>query len=161
MTVFLCSRCGVAITAELVELRAIPDVHESEQDRDEKTRRAPSTIPPGHFAIDPQPWGFPYVLQENQGDPEPAQSRGPLVCHEEGFVISAGPRDTIVVHPEDAAGLQPLPDHRNSSGCCGPAGNQGLNLACPCGAPVATLAADCFGPYELHLDPVRTFALAP
>ena len=28
------------------------------------------------------------------------------------------------------------------------------------GAPVATLAADCFGPYELHLDPVRTFAFS-
>ncbi|WP_175607609.1 hypothetical protein [Peterkaempfera bronchialis] len=38
--------------------------------------------------------------------------------------------------------------------------SEGLNRACPCGAPVATLAADCFGPYEPHLDPVRTYAFA-
>ncbi|MFE3598388.1 hypothetical protein [Streptomyces sp. NPDC059142] len=37
---------------------------------------------------------------------------------------------------------------------------EGLNRACPCGAPVATLAADCFGPFELHLDPVRTYAFS-
>lgn len=27
-----------------------------------------------------------------------------------------------------------------------------------CGAPVATLTADCMGPHELHLDPVRVWA---
>ncbi|AEM82287.1 hypothetical protein Strvi_2568 [Streptomyces violaceusniger Tu 4113] len=48
----------------------------------------------------------------------------------------------------------------NSNGCCGPTGDEGLNRACPCGAPVATLAADCFGPHELHLDPVRTYAFS-
>jgi hypothetical protein len=81
----------------------------------------------------------------------------PLVATDEGFVISAGTRDTIVIHPDDGLGLQPLPDWENSYGCCGPTGNQGLNRACLCGVPVTTLAADCFGPYELHLDPVRTF----
>ncbi len=158
MTVFLCSKCSTAITSELVELPAIPDVSETEHDRDAKTRRAPSTIPRGRYAIDPEPWGFPYVLQDDQDNPKPAQPRGSMVCHEEGFVISAGAVNTVVVHPEDASSLQPLPHFENSSGCCGPAGNEGLNRACPCGAPVATLAADCYGPCELHLDPVRTYA---
>ncbi|MFI5494534.1 hypothetical protein [Actinoplanes sp. NPDC051859] len=144
MTVFLCSKCGTAITSELMKLPAIPDVSNNEHDRDEKTRRAPSTIPQGHYAIDPEPWGFPYVVQDDQENPKPAQSRSPMVSHEEGFVISAGTRDTVVVHPEDAPGLQPLPDWKNSSGCCGPAGYEGLNRACHCGAPVATLAADCY-----------------
>ncbi|MFF9813457.1 hypothetical protein [Streptomyces sp. NPDC014006] len=160
MTVFLCSKCGTAITPELVELAAVPDVSDSLQDRDKKTRRAASTVRQGYYAIDPEPWGPPYVLQDDQDNPQQAQSRGPLVCNEEGFVISAGTPGTILVNPEDASDLQPLPDWENSTGCCGPTGNEGLNRACPCGAPVATLAADCFGPYELHLDPIRTFAFS-
>ncbi|OLZ65486.1 hypothetical protein AVW11_16980 [Streptomyces amritsarensis] len=160
MTVFLCSKCGTAITPELAELAAIPDVSDDERDRDKETRRAPSTVPQGHYAIDPEPWGPPYVVQDDHEDRKPAQSRGPVVCREEGFVISAGSRHTVLVHPDDAAGLQPLPNWENSSGCCGPTGDEGLNRACPCGAPVATLAADCFGPFELHLDPVRTYAFS-
>ncbi|MEV6731423.1 hypothetical protein [Streptomyces sp. NPDC051364] len=147
MTVFLCSKCGTAITPGLAELAAIPDVSDDERDRDKETRRAPSTVPQGHYAIDPEPWGPPYVVQDDQEDPKRAQSRGTLVCHEEGFVISAGIRQTVLVHPDDAAGLQPLPNWENSNGCCGPTGNEGINRACPCGAPIATLAADCFGPY--------------
>ncbi|MBB1244630.1 hypothetical protein GL263_13800 [Streptomyces durbertensis] len=159
MTVFLCSRCGTAITSELTEIPLVPGVSDDWHDRDQATRLAPSTIPRGHYAIDHDPWGPPYVVQNDQENPRPAQGRGPLVCREEGFVISAGTRDTVLVHPDDAD-LRQLPDGRNSNGCCGPTGDEGLNRACPCGAPVATLAADCFGPYELHLDPVRTYAFS-
>ncbi|MET9177023.1 hypothetical protein ABZX88_02195 [Kitasatospora aureofaciens] len=35
-----------------------------------------------------------------------------------------------------------------------------MGAADPCGAPVATLAADCSGPFELHLDPVRTYVFS-
>ncbi|MGW2996284.1 hypothetical protein ACWDA9_32675 [Streptomyces sp. NPDC001193] len=160
MTVFLCSKCGTAITPELIKLAAVPDVSEGEHDRDKETRRAASTIPRSHYAIDPDPWGPPYVLQDDQENPKPGRSRGPLVCNEEGFVISAGIPNTVLMNPEDAPDLQPLPNWENSMGCCGPTGNEGLNRACPCGAPVATLAADCFGPHELHLDPVRTYAFS-
>ncbi|MDI9883653.1 hypothetical protein QMZ92_04370 [Streptomyces sp. HNM0645] len=160
MTVFLCSKCGTAITPEPAELAAIPDVSDDERDRDKETRRAPSTVPRGCYVIDPEPWGPPYVVQEDQEDPKPAQSRGPVVCREEGCVISAGSRQAVLLHPDDAAGLQPLPNWENSKGCCGPTGDEGLNRACPCGAPVATLTADCFGPYELRLDPVRTYAFS-
>ncbi|WP_043235757.1 hypothetical protein [Streptomyces violaceusniger] len=57
--VFLCSKCGTAITPELAELAAIPDVSDDDRDRDRdrKTRRAPSTVPRGRYAIDPEPWG--------------------------------------------------------------------------------------------------------
>ncbi|MDX2291007.1 MULTISPECIES: hypothetical protein [Streptomyces] len=161
MTVFLCAKCGTAITPELAELAAVPDLAVGERDRDKKTRLAPSTVPRGRYAIDPEPWGPPYVVQDDQKNPRPAQPRGPRIRREEGFVTSAGSRQTVLVHPDDATGLQPLPNGENSTGCCGPAGDEGLNRACPCGAPVATLAADCFGPYELHLDPVRTYAFSP
>ncbi len=74
------------------------------------------------------------------------------------FMTSAGMTNSVVVHPDDVPDLQPLPDRTRSVGCCGPSGEYGLNRACPCGAPVATLTADCMGPYELHLDPVRVYA---
>ncbi|RKN60008.1 hypothetical protein D7231_33725 [Streptomyces klenkii] len=63
-----------------------------------------------------------------------------------------------MVHPKDAPDLHltgPLSIHQ---GCCGPLGTGGRNMACPCGALVATLAADCMGPHELHLDPLRVYA---
>ncbi|WP_260149040.1 hypothetical protein [Streptomyces sp. PanSC9] len=113
MTVFLCSRCGSAITPEHAELASVPHVSDDERDRDKETRRAPSTVPQGHYAIDAEPWGAPYVVQDDQEDPKPAQPRGHLVCREEGFVISAGSRHTVLVHPDDAAGLQPLPNWEN------------------------------------------------
>lgn len=160
MTVFLCSKCGTTITPELAELATVPDVSDNEHDRDKDTRRAPSTVPRGHYVFDSEPWGPPYVVQEDQENPKPAHPRGPVVSHGEGFVVSAGTRHTVLVHPDDAADLQPLPSGENSNGCCGPTGGEGLNRACACGVPVATLAADCFGPYELHLDPVRTYAFS-
>ncbi|TQJ46329.1 hypothetical protein FBY34_5706 [Streptomyces sp. SLBN-115] len=160
MTIFFCSKCGSAITPELAELAVVPDFSNDERDRDKETRRAPSTVPRGRYAIDPEPWGPPYVAQDDQEDPKPAQSRGLVVCRQGDYVVSAGSRQTVLVHPDDAEGLQPLPNWENSSGCCGPTGDEGLNRACPCGAPVATLAADCWTPYELHLDPVRTYAFS-
>ncbi|MFJ9030411.1 hypothetical protein ACIRQP_18160 [Streptomyces sp. NPDC102274] len=76
MTVFLCSRRGTAITSELVELAAVSDVSDSMRDQDKKIRRAGSTVQRGHYAIDPEPWGPPYVPQDDQENPKPAQSTG-------------------------------------------------------------------------------------
>ncbi|MER5753680.1 hypothetical protein [Streptomyces sp. NPDC002088] len=47
-------------------------------------------------------------------------ARGTLMATEEGFVVSAGVRNTIVVHPDDAPALRPLPNWENTTGCCGP-----------------------------------------
>lgn len=161
MTAFYCSRCRARLTPDLVELPAIPEVSCDDEDRDPETRRAPSTLPRGHYAIEPEPWGAPYVPHPDQESVEVAQPRGLMTCVDGVLVVSAGQRNNIVIHPLDAAGLQPLPNGENSIGCCGPAGNSGLNRACACGAPVATLAADCYGPYELHLDPLHVDALDP
>ncbi|WP_432010506.1 hypothetical protein [Streptomyces cucumeris] len=67
-------------------------------------------------------------------------------------------RGPVVMHPEDAPALRPLPGGENAAGCCGPTGREGPNRACPCGVRLATLAADCLGPYELRVDPVRSYA---
>ncbi|WP_327298844.1 hypothetical protein [Streptomyces sp. NBC_01197] len=127
MTVFLCSKCGAAITPELARLAAASELSDGEREQEKKTHEAPSTVPRGRYAIDPEPWGPPYVVQEDQENPKPAQPRGPVICPGDGFVISAGRRHTVLTNPEDAAGLQPLPNWRNSNGCCGPKGDEGRN----------------------------------
>ncbi|MFJ5850867.1 hypothetical protein [Streptomyces sp. NPDC092903] len=158
MTVFYCSKCGIALTPDLTALSDVPIVPDLDSARPKGARQASPTVPRGHYAIEREPWGAPFVCQEDQDNPVPGYPRGPLMATEEGFVVSAGVRNTIVVHPDDAPGLQPLPGWENSTGCCGPNGTEGPNRACPCGVRIATLAADCSGPYELHLDPVRTYA---
>lgn len=59
MAVFCCAKCGATLTPDLRALAAVPDVSAHEKDRDRKTGLAPSTVPPGHYAIDPEPWGAP------------------------------------------------------------------------------------------------------
>ncbi|MEU6291755.1 hypothetical protein [Streptomyces sp. NPDC046988] len=49
MTVFLCSKCGTAITPELAELAAVPDVSDDERDRDKETMLRDGTF------YEPQP----------------------------------------------------------------------------------------------------------
>nr|BFD87027.1 hypothetical protein StreXyl84_64280 [Streptomyces sp. Xyl84] len=72
--------------------------------------------------------------------------------------MSAGWRDSFVVHPDDALPhLEPFTFGDNWLGCCGPTGSHGPNLACLCGSPLATWAADCMGPNELHLDRIRVY----
>ncbi|MCY1062090.1 hypothetical protein [Nannocystis sp. SCPEA4] len=46
----------------------------------------------------------------------------------------------LLVHPDSAVDLAPC---GGWMGCCGPAGGDGPNLACPSGHPVATRVADC------------------
>ncbi|GGJ72353.1 hypothetical protein GCM10010121_098690 [Streptomyces brasiliensis] len=72
---------------------------------------------------------------------------------------SAGQRDSVVVHPDDFLPcLAPVTCGDNWTGCCGSPGAHGPNLACACGSRLATWAADCLGPNELRLDPVRVYA---
>ncbi len=160
MTSFLCAECGGVLTTDLTPLPAVPSVLDG-QGRDKKTRRAPATIPQGHYAIETEPWGAPYVPHPDQDDWGPSQPRGSWLVIDRETVISAGPRNDIVIHPDDAPPLRSLPNWENGEGCCGPSGGSGLNRACPCGARVATLAADCSGPYELHLDAKRVHGHDP
>ncbi|WP_326751344.1 hypothetical protein OH738_35485 [Streptomyces hirsutus] len=62
------------------------------------------------------------------------------------------------MHPQDVPALRLLDQGGTHGGCCDPFGSGGRNMACGCGVLVAPLAADCMGPYELHLDPVRVRA---
>ncbi|MEU6845572.1 hypothetical protein ABZ930_27225 [Streptomyces sp. NPDC046716] len=159
MTVFYCAKCGTALTGDLAALPVVPDVDDPDDGRDKKSGQARSTVPCGHYATDPEPWGAPFVVAD-----EPRRflrSTGrELLRMETGIpTVSAGWRDSFVVHPDDVVPrLEPFTLGNNWLGCCGPTGAHGPNLACSCGSRLATWAADCLGPNELHLDPTRVYA---
>jgi hypothetical protein len=147
--VFRCCACRAAITGNLTLLHGPLVRPPSTGRRGERS----STIPTGWFGIDPEPFGAPLVPaadQETYGTVVPG-----LSMNVDGVeMTSAGPRDTIVIHPSDAPSLLRHPDpDRHEGGCCGRPGTRGNNLICPCGQEVATLMDDCGLPYELHLDP--------
>ncbi|MBQ0887866.1 hypothetical protein KBZ94_23560 [Streptomyces sp. RM72] len=157
MTVFYCAKCSTALTGNLAALPAVPDVNNSDCGRDKKTGRARSTVPRGHYAIDPDPWGAPFVVASASHGRFPSSGRE-LLRADSSITVSAGWRDSFVVHPDDVLPrLAAFTLKDNWLGCCGPAGAHGPNLACHCGSRLATWAADCMGPIELHLDPVRVY----
>ncbi|MCH5674330.1 hypothetical protein [Streptomyces gilvus] len=140
--------------------RALPDVpprpeYDSAKNPD-GSRRAPATVPRGTYAVDPEPCGAPYVPHP---DPEWCGTAHPgNACMGDpdgpGFLISAGPRDTLVVHPEDTRGWLSDNPALEEIGCCGAPGREGPNEVCGgCGVVVATLFSDCAGPYETHFLP--------
>ncbi|MFI1200737.1 hypothetical protein K2224_38870 (plasmid) [Streptomyces sp. BHT-5-2] len=157
MTVFYCSKCATRLTPELRQLPAVPEVFDHDKDRDKKTLLAPSTVPRGHYAIDPEPWGAPFEPAGSEPR-RPAGNRALLMRADQRGLVSAGPRNSAIVHPDDVPGLTVVNTDSNHWGCCGPLGTGGRNMTCACGTLIATLVADCLGPHELHLDPIRVYA---
>ena len=69
----------------------------------------------------------------------------------------SGREGRFFVNIADVLDLQDHADSRRLSGCCGPAGIDGPNQCCECGAAVATLMADCWMPHAVAFEPGRTF----
>lgn len=131
---FHCAKCGAELTPDLTRLPELPIPDPDHRDR---AHHAPPTVPRGAWALVP-----------DSDDP-----RAPGVPR-----AAPGVR---VLHPEDVPTLRERGHGRNLEGCCGPHGGNGPNLACPCGSLVATLLADCLGPWEVRLRPLRTWAHDP
>ncbi|MGP3769499.1 hypothetical protein ACTWJ8_01590 [Streptomyces sp. SDT5-1] len=159
MTVFYCAKCSTQLTGDLEKLPEVPDAYVADSERDPETRLAPSTVPMGRYAIDPKPWGAPFVRPSAHVlEPDTSQNRALLMPPGLTGAVSTGPRNSVIVHPKDVPSLRLADGLGIHSGCCGPLGTGGRNMACGCGTLVATLAADCLGPHELHLDPIRVYA---
>ncbi|MEU8757669.1 hypothetical protein [Streptomyces sp. NPDC048659] len=145
MTFFRCRVCRRVLSAGVVE-RVLPEA--DSDDGWHRPEAAPSgadghtdapvvRMPPGTFAVDPEPSGPPYVLDEGSG-----------------LLVESGPRGTLVLHPDDGLGMDPHPDPALRRGyCCGMDGEWGPNLVCGCGAVVATRYSDCYQVQELRLLP--------
>ncbi|MFI7412444.1 hypothetical protein ACIBU0_27615 [Streptomyces sp. NPDC049627] len=149
----LCTACGHRLTEPLRRLPELPErpARDPRNSNPDGSRHAPPTVPRGTYAVDPQPSGAPYV-------PEPdwdtwMGTQGAFAYNGEQLV-PAGPRDTLVVHPEDTLGrLSPRRDMQDP-GCCGRHGREGPDQLCgSCGTPVATELSECYGPYETHFLP--------
>ena len=113
--------------------------------------RAPATMPRGFYAVDPDPTGAPFVPAEDQDSCAPSYPGGPTIIAKGIELVSGGPRNTLLLHPEDMPGLTLLPT--GEAGCCGAPGDKGPNRGCACGAVIGTEMSDCYTPYELHLVP--------
>ncbi len=159
MTVFVCVACESPIAGPLTELAEVPARPRFDGSvQADGYRRAPATVPLGFFALEPEPWGAPLVPSE---ECHTVFAGGPCLGDPDGdgFLVSAGPRDTVVLHPDDAPGLRPNFGAEHV-GCCGFHGQAGVNRWCPCGAEVGTEISDCCTAYELHLDPARVRPVA-
>ncbi|MGI5458199.1 hypothetical protein ACQEWB_34485 [Streptomyces sp. CA-249302] len=165
MNVLMCAACGARLTEPLRVLPELPPCPEFDGRKNpDGSRHAPPTVPLGTYAVDPEPCGAPYVPHP---DPDWCDAAHPgNGCmgdpDGQGFLMSAGPRDTLVVHPEDARGYLSGNPAFQEIGCCGPPGREGPNMVCAgCGAVVATLFADCSAPYATHFlpDAVRVAAV--
>ncbi|MER7461285.1 hypothetical protein [Streptomyces sp. NPDC097981] len=136
MIIFRCRRCRTALTTAV---REVPPPPESQTwaPYEAPVEPCPPRMAPGTFARDPEPSRFSWPAAPKGFRPP----RG-----------TAGPQQGVVLSPGDIRGVEPI--ERRRTGCCGPMGIDGPNLACAgCGAEVAVEAADCCTWQEIVLDP--------
>ncbi|MEU9477201.1 hypothetical protein [Streptomyces sp. NPDC048191] len=148
MNVLVCAARGRRLSPPP---RLLPELPERpEHDGRDGARQAPSTVPRGTYAVDPEPSGRPYVPH-----PDPEWTGAALADPDgPGFLMSAGPRDTLVVHPADAAGRRSANPGVRSTGCCSLPEGDGPDRVCAgCGAGAASWSDSCTGPYEIHFLP--------
>ncbi|MFV0133471.1 hypothetical protein ACLGIH_09585 [Streptomyces sp. HMX87] len=155
MNVLLCASCGHRLTGPLRPLPEVPERPEYDGlPNPDGSRHAPSTVPLGGYAVDPEPSGAPY---EPHPDPDwdGSTSPGLVVSDEDGrTLVSRGPRGTLVLNPEDAHGRTSGNPDVQEVGCCGAPGMAGPNRVCGgCAAVLGTWHSECYGPYELRLLP--------
>lgn len=134
--IFRCARCRTALTAPL---REVPLPHPDEAPipyRMQGDEDCPPRMAPGTYAVEPAPGG---------GRP--------------GGRTPASAPDALVLCPADVRNVRPIHGKGRRSGCCGPDGQDGPNLACTdCGAEVATESADCWTVQQVALVPAAVEA---
>ncbi|WP_030942941.1 hypothetical protein [Streptomyces sp. NRRL S-646] len=154
MNVLICAACGGRLTEPVRQLDEMPEY----PGRDglpgpDGRRHGPPSVPRGTYVVDPLPFGAPFEPVDPDEEYDGVVPGGKWKFDERGALVSAGPRGTYVLHPDDVVGITPHSDHRRLTGCCGPNGDDGVNHVCGCGAEVAIVAADCFSGYETRLVP--------
>ncbi|SBT50530.1 hypothetical protein [Micromonospora auratinigra] len=138
MTVFACLRCGTALTGDLAEtpIEELPSPSSPSDLPPGET--CPAWVPEGRYAVDPDPFGPPYVP----------------IADDERMLVAAGPRNTVLINPDDLLVRRLINDASRLNGCCGLDGTDGPNLLCGCGAEIATETSDCWTAQVVRLEPL-------
>ncbi|MEU0008550.1 hypothetical protein ABZ079_30925 [Streptomyces sp. NPDC006314] len=159
MDILLCAACGHRLTEPVRRLDGMPEFPDWDGlPGPDGQRLPPARLSRGTYAVDPLPHGAPFVPAPKDEEYDGVVPGGKWMSDERGLLVSAGPRDTYVLHPLDVPELVFHPDSWRHIGCCGPDGEHGANRLCPCGAEVAIVAADCTSEYATRFvpDAVRT-----
>ncbi|WP_329403900.1 hypothetical protein [Streptomyces melanogenes] len=145
MFVFACVGCGARLTIPLSQVVLPAHAHQTYGNG----IQLPVLMDSGTFAVDPEPWGPPWLRWE-EIDPDEAAARG---VYAPVYSLSDGVPGAIVIAPGDTRGTRLIPE--NGGGyCCGLGGGDGPNMACEaCGLPVATRVDDCSLWQAVWLDP--------
>ncbi|AWT45680.1 MULTISPECIES: hypothetical protein [Streptomyces] len=160
MNVLLCVACGRRLAGPVRRLDGMP-VRPGPDDPGpddpgpsgaDGPRHGPASVPRGTYAVDPLPFGAPFVPYAGD-DYDGIVPGGPWLSDERGFLLADGPRGTYVLHPLDVPDLAPHPDPVRSAGCCGATPYRGPNRLCPCGAEAAVESSECTGDWETRLLP--------
>lgn len=154
MNVLLCATCGTRLTEPVLLLDEMP----AYPGRDglpgpDGRRHGPPSVPRGTYVVDPLPFGAPFVPADPDAEYDGVVPGGMWMSDERGSLVSAGPRGTYVLHPDDVVNIRPHPDSDRLSGCCGPDGHKGVSHVCACGADAAVVCADCCSGYGTGLLP--------
>ncbi|MFI8960646.1 hypothetical protein ACIGO8_00920 [Streptomyces sp. NPDC053493] len=154
MDMLICAACARPLTEAVRLLDTVPERpgYDGLPGPDGR-RRPPATMPRARYAVEPEHRGAPFVACEDEDAYDGTYPGGPWRSDERGLLVSAGLRGQYVLHPDDVLPLGFHPEIRRLVGCCGPAGDDGVNRVCACGAEVATAYADCCGPYETLFVP--------
>ncbi|WP_406118134.1 hypothetical protein [Streptomyces sp. NBC_00989] len=156
MNVLCCAACGLRLTEPVRRIDEMPEYPGWDGRPDAEGRRhGPASVPRGVYVVDPLPFGAPFepCADEDEDAYDGIVPGGMWMSDERGFLVSAGPCGTYVLHPLDVVDLGFHPDTSRISGCCGLSAHYGVNRVCSCGAEVAITASDCSSGYETRLVP--------
>ena len=141
---FACGTCGAVLTAPLTRV-ALP-AHTAQVCGH---ALLPPLLPPGTYAVNPEPSGPPWRPWTEITAAE-AAARG---LYAPVHALPDGPPGAVATAPGDVTGTRLIPG-RCGGTCLGIDGRDGPNLACDrCGRPVATRVDDCGRWQVVWLDP--------
>ncbi|WP_037677645.1 hypothetical protein [Streptomyces griseus] len=156
MNVLLCVSCGRRLTEPVRRLDEMPPYPGWDGlPGPDGRRHGPPSVPRGTYVVDPLPFGAPFepVGADAEDEYDGIVPGGKWMSDERGLLVSAGPRGTYVLHPDDVVELDNHPDTSRWGGCCGSDPYRGINRICSCGAEIAVEASDCCSGYETRLVP--------
>lgn len=158
MTVFLCSRCGTAITPEPAEPAAVPDVSDDERDRDKETRRHLPLFRGAATRSIPSPGDLPTSCRTTRR-PRSRLTRAELwsaVKRASSFPPAADTRCWCTLMTPTAFGC--CPTGRTAVGAADRQATRDSTGPAPAALRSRPSRPTVSGPFALHLDSVRTYA---